>query len=644
MTNHRLYSIITGLMNHQITSYDVMTPQQRRIYLVLLACGSALVTVFFLWWFQAAHIPRNFSGFMHGVDILLFVALSFVIWYQITNEWFSWIVAGHMQKPANIAPPSGLKVAFLTAFVPGKEPYEMLEKTLTAMTRTHYPHDTWLLDEGNDERAMAICHKLGVQHFTRRNIQQYNMPNGPYKAKTKGGNYNSWFHRHGAKYDFVAQLDVDFVPSQDYLIRTLGYFQDEKVAFVGTPQIYGNTAESWIVRGAAEQAYNFYGSMQKGFFGIGMTLFIGANHVLRTAAHDSIEGYSGHIVEDHLTGMRFYANQWKSVYVPEILAVGEGPSTWKAYFSQQMRWAYGLIDILFRHSFGIFPKMRKFHIFNYFLLQQYYFYGIAQVLGILLLCLYFFAGIEVTVMPLVPLLALYISLVVFQQIFFVWLQRFNIDPQIESGLMLSGRLLNWAAWPVYFIAFVGVLINRRLTYVVTPKGNQQSDDNALVLFVPHVLLGTITLACLGASVVFSRYAPLLVFWAAVNTIIMYAFPFLEILRLLKKSLSQKSLFVVTRPRLAVVGGAVFVSILFFAYHQTQRVSPSVLPVISAVVETPTQYTPKMNTMSDTPRVVEHRVAPGESLWKISKTYYGKGESWKKIQHKGESTIIQPGSV
>ena len=45
--------------------------------------------------------------------------------------------------------------------------------------------------------------------------------------------------------------------------------------------------------------------------------------------------------------MRFHAGRWESVYVPEALAVGEGPTTWAAYFNQQYRWAFGCMNIFF---------------------------------------------------------------------------------------------------------------------------------------------------------------------------------------------------------------------------------------------------------------------------------------------------------
>lgn len=516
----------------------VMNDQTFTTYLILFGIGYGAVCAFGFWWFQPSHISHNFTTPYQIFDILLFLLLSYVVWYQIANEFFSWFIAGFMKRPLYVAPQKGLKVAFTTAFVPGNEPYDMLDKTLKAMVNAHYKHDTWLLDEGNDPEAKRICKKYNVKHFSRKGIEHYNTSEGKYKARTKGGNYNAWFDTHGSKYDFIAQLDVDFIPKKNYLLRTLGYFHDPQVAFVGTPQIYGNLNASWIVRGAAEQAYNFYGSMQKGLFGLDMQLFIGANHVLRTAAHENIDGYSGHIVEDHLTGMKMYANKWKSVYVPERLAVGEGPSTWDGYFSQQMRWAYGLIDILFNHSSKIFPRMRRIHIVNYFWLQQFYFYGLAQIIGIALLVLYFFFGIQSTNMQLYPLLVLYIPLLVFQQIFFIWLQKFNISPRRERGFMMLAKILNWAVWPVYFLALTGVIMKKKLNYVVTPKGVDTKDHSRIDLFIPHAVLGTTTLACVAVAPITHHDAPQLLFWAAVNTIAMYSFIMVEGYKSFKKSLQS----------------------------------------------------------------------------------------------------------
>lgn len=497
---------------------------ERLFYFLLVLSGFSIASIFAYWWINPVHIPNNFNGNKHILDIAIFAVLTFVVWYHIIQELFFWFVGFFMKKPVEVTPQPGMKVAFLTAFVPGSEPIELLEKSLKAMVNADYPHDTWLLDEGDDPEAKRLCRELGVKHFSRFGIKKYNTSSGEFKAKTKAGNYNAWYKENGEKYEFVAQIDVDFLPRKDFLTKTLGYFQDPNVGFVGSPQVYGNTEDSWIAKGAAEQAYGFFGTIQKGLYAHDMPLFIGANHVVRVAAHNTIDGYSGHIVEDHLTGMKFYSKGWKSVYVPEILAVGEGPATWDAYFSQQMRWAYGLFHILFTKSPKLFLKMKPTHIFHYFILQQYYVMGLAQAVAVVLLALYLGFGIEATTMELKGLLLLYTPLLVLQQVIFVFLQRFNIDPKKEKGVMIKAKILNFAVWPIYFLALIGVLTNQRLTYKVTPKGSKQyEDEGKLSLFIPHFILGSITFAGLIASFYTGHQAVQLIFFAWLNTTIMYYF-------------------------------------------------------------------------------------------------------------------------
>ena len=497
---------------------------------VLIALGVLSVFAFGQWWFQIEHIPDNFSGTTHVFDVILFVLLTFVVWYQIVNEVLTWDLSLKMKAPVPMKAAHGQRVALLTAFVPGKEPYEILECTLKALVEVKYPHDSWVLDEGDDDEVKRMCHVYGVHHYTRKGIDRFNTTEGKFKAKTKGGNYNSWFEVHSYAYDIVAQHDVDFVPSKEFLMKTLGYFKDPEIAFVGTPQIYGNVEESWIARGAAEQAYGFYGISQKSLFGHDMQLFIGANHVIRVSAHNDITGYAGHIVEDHLTGMRLYSKRWKSVYVPEVLLVGEGPATWDAYFSQQMRWGFGLMDILFRHSPRLFTKMRTRHVLRYFLLQQYYFSGLAQFIGLLLISGFFLFGIQSTDMDLDYLLVYYLLFVIAQLVIFLWLQRFYIKPTEESGLHIPGKLLNIAVWPIYLIAFFSALVGKKLSYEVTPKGSLQRTGEKSVLssFVLHFVFGTLSAVGLIVAYYLERAAPFLIFWAVTNTLFMYSFVLLAI--------------------------------------------------------------------------------------------------------------------
>jgi cellulose synthase (UDP-forming) len=308
---------------------------QRTIYWIVSSVSLCFVAVLGFWWFQLSHIPHNFSGWPHFFDVVLFIVLSYIIWHPIIMQMFSWVVAGRIKAFRRYHPQPGLKVAFVTTFVPASESIDMLRKTLSAMVSANYKHDTWLLDEGNSTEAKKLCVELGVKHFSRSGKTRYNTTNGKFTERTKAGNHNAWYDTCGNGYDFVAQIDSDFVVSQHFLTYTLGYFHDPKVAFVGTPQIYGNTDKSMIARGAAEQTYSFYGPILRGFYGMETTLLIGANHIIRVAALNDVDHYSAHVTEDLLTGMKLHSRGWKSVYVHEALAIGEGPDTWSAYFNQQ---------------------------------------------------------------------------------------------------------------------------------------------------------------------------------------------------------------------------------------------------------------------------------------------------------------------
>ena len=218
-----------------VKKVNEMSKKEALVYYLFLTIGLVLTVVWATWWFRIDHVSQNFSGRVHIFDYVLFITLSYIVWHHILMEVFGWIIAAHMKHPLYIPPQPNMRVAYLTAFVPGSEPYSLLEQSLEAMVSVEYPHDTWLLDEGNDDVAKEICARLGVKHYSRKGKDQFNTVSGHFMHKTKGGNYNSWLHHYLNDYDVVAQHDMDFKPKPNFLMRTLGYFQDPSVAFIGTP-------------------------------------------------------------------------------------------------------------------------------------------------------------------------------------------------------------------------------------------------------------------------------------------------------------------------------------------------------------------------------------------------------------------------
>jgi len=117
--------------------------------------------------------------------------LSMMLAYHLACQQFRWWLLPVMRRPTPRPPQAGWHVAVATTFVPGAESLEMLEATVTALVALAYPHDTWVLDEGNDEEVKALCARLGAQHFSRKPLAHYQTGPGPFQARSKHGNYNA---------------------------------------------------------------------------------------------------------------------------------------------------------------------------------------------------------------------------------------------------------------------------------------------------------------------------------------------------------------------------------------------------------------------------------------------------------------------
>jgi cellulose synthase (UDP-forming) len=495
----------------------------RGTYGLLLIGGLFLVARFAIFWFSSARFPHDFGSHAWFADLALFAVLSFVVWHRQLIEVAGWLICSRMEPPGPVAdPPPGLRVAFLTTFVPGTEPIDMLRRTLISIVAAEYPHDTWVLDEGNDADVITLCDQLCVRHFSRHGQASFNTDGGQFAARTKGGNHNAWYATHGLDYDIVAQVDADFTVRNDFLTKTLGHFWDPRIAFVGTPQIYGNV-NNVIARGAAQQTYPFYGPLMRSLSSRRMSLLIGANHIMRVRALAEIGWYNAHLTEDLATGTRLHASRWESVYVPEPLAVGEGPATWSSYFNQQYRWAFGCLNIFFTQSLRINRRMRISHAFYYFLLEQFYLSGLRMAAAVALLMLYFIFGWKPADLDLHQLMIMYAPVLAWGQLMIIALQRFNVRPRVESGVLWAGRLVTITAIPIYFLALVGVIRNKRMTFKTTPKGDELDDKEPLLVFAPHLILSGIIVAgmVIGADL---RHTSLVFYaWGAGTSVLLSAF-------------------------------------------------------------------------------------------------------------------------
>ena len=126
---------------------------------------------------------------------------------------------------ATAAPLEGATVA---VFVPTiNESVDIVRRTVMAAQRMKQATEVWLLDDGNRLEMQVLADELGCRYLARTE-----------NSHAKAGNLNNALRHTQA--EFIAIFDADHAPAHNFLEETLGFFRDDKVAFVQTPQDFYN--------------------------------------------------------------------------------------------------------------------------------------------------------------------------------------------------------------------------------------------------------------------------------------------------------------------------------------------------------------------------------------------------------------------
>ncbi|WP_241562445.1 glycosyltransferase family 2 protein [Streptomyces hoynatensis] len=514
--DYAAYSCLAGPLAEPEPGYRVryrslLSQEPHRLRaLLLMLLGPLLSAVLMLWLIWPSHrATRDHApGWLLAADVTMLVCIGLVELFRLVNIVSMAHATLVARDPVPVVPEPGTRVAFLTTFVPGREPLATVEATLRAATRLTHPGplDVWLLDEGDDPAARRLCAELGVHHFSRKGIARWNQPSGPHRARTKHGNYNAWLAAHGEEYDFFASVDTDHAPLPDFLTRMLGYFRDPDVAFVVGPQVYGNY-EAPVTKAAESQQFLFHALIQRAGNRYGSPMFVGTNNAVRVRAVLDIGGLRDSVTEDMATGFELHrrvnpatGNRWRSVYTPDVLAVGEGPSTWTDFFSQQLRWSRGTYETILR-QYGRGPRGHApGPLLNYSLMLAFYpMAALTWTLGALGCALYLLLGASGTQVSSSVWMMLYSDVAALQIGLYVWNRRHNVSPHEPAGSSgAAGMVMSALSAPLYARSLLDALLRRGSGFVVTPKGGAASRDRPAT-FRLHLYWAALLGAALLAS-------------------------------------------------------------------------------------------------------------------------------------------------
>ncbi|AZO15760.1 glycosyltransferase [Mesorhizobium sp. M2A.F.Ca.ET.043.05.1.1] len=342
----------------------VLTPPQQLILRLGLAFWFLTLVFFWSWWLRPEHID-HVGPFAFATIVLA--------WLTLMPMYFLLNVHASRKSSKLHAIPKRSRVAMVVTKAPS-EPFAVVQRTLEAMLAQDYPHDTWLADEDPTEATVHWCDAHGVLISTRRGRKDYHRKTWPRRTRCKEGNLAFFYDHYGyERYDFVAQMDADHVPTPTYLREILYPFADPGVGYVSAPSICDNNAdESWAARGRLFPEGMFHGPLQSGHTGGGAPLCIGSHYAVRTRALREAGGLGPELAEDHSTSMLINAAGWRGVHAIDAIANGDGPQTFADLVTQEFQWSRSLVTILLEYTPKYFGKLTPRLKFQFLFCQLWY--------------------------------------------------------------------------------------------------------------------------------------------------------------------------------------------------------------------------------------------------------------------------------
>ena len=222
----------------------------------------------------------------------------------------------------------------------------VVERAVRAAGALDWPRDRLkiqLLDDSSDLTSDIAIHAIGrlqrdgidAEHIRRQD-----------RIGFKAGALAAGMALCDAPY--VAVFDADFVPSPDWLRRSMAaLLANPKAAFVQTRIEWGNGGRSWLTRAQRLMQDAHFAVEQDVRARRGLPFqFNGTGGIWRRAAVEEAGGWSHDTLSEDLDlVLRTYLKGWSGVFLMEPHVTGELPQRLGDFGAQQSRWSKGFIQV-----------------------------------------------------------------------------------------------------------------------------------------------------------------------------------------------------------------------------------------------------------------------------------------------------------
>ncbi len=255
------------------------------------------------------------------------------------------------------------EIPYVTVQLPVYNELYVIERLIDCAAQFNYPKDKLeiqVLDDSSDETVEIIAKR--VAHWQSKGIDIQHIQR-PERVGFKAGALD--YGMNICKGEFIAIFDADFVPEKDFLLKTIPYFQDEKIGVVQTRWEHINKEYSLLTKLQAFALDAHFSVEQGGRNSAGHFInFNGTAGVWRKLAIEEGGGWKADtLTEDLDLSYRAQLKGWKFLFKEEIGSPAELPAEMNSLKAQQYRWTKGAAECTVK-NLGKVIKHDKYHFWT----------------------------------------------------------------------------------------------------------------------------------------------------------------------------------------------------------------------------------------------------------------------------------------
>ena len=297
------------------------------------------------------YVKEHYWSHLLAKIILVVYGFCLIMIFYYSVVQLSLAINYRRSKKKGVAPAPSFDPASapkVTVQLPMYNEMYVAERIIETTAKFNYPKDRLqiqVLDDSTDETKDIIARKVAEIAAQGVNIQHvHRVDRTGYKAGALDAAMDQ------VEGEFIAIFDADFVPDQDFLIRTIPHFNHENIGVVQTRWGHLNKSYSVLTELQAFGLNGHFAIEQQGRNASGHFInFNGTAGIWRKSCIEDAGGWEHDtITEDLDLSYRAQMKGWKFTYLEDVESPAELPITMSALKSQQHRWMKGGAEVFIK--------------------------------------------------------------------------------------------------------------------------------------------------------------------------------------------------------------------------------------------------------------------------------------------------------